>query len=144
MASVPLSCQRHHVDCQLTCICRGVVACHHAGYSLNILNFWPLVWLFPLHPFYASCSGGLASESPIDVRNVASQALEEYDALLHADEPPLALQHPVTRRFCDPEWNGLDDGDEVPLRPFLERLAEGLVEGSEGRSLDWTGWEVGK
>ena len=57
----------------------------------------------------------------------------------------LSLFSTQSRRFCDPEWNGLDDGgDEVPLRPFLERLAEGLVEGSEGRSLDWTGWEVGK
>ena len=91
----------------------------------------------PISSPYVFFSGGLASESPIDVRNVASKALAEYDAMLHVDEPPLALQHPVTRRFCDPQWVGLDDGDEVPLRPYLERLAQGLVEGLEGAGTGW-------
>ena len=78
----------------------------------------------------------MASESPTDVQDIAAKALAEYDAMLHVDEPPLALQHPVTRRFCDPQWRGLDD-DEVPLRPYLERLAQGLVEGSEGAGTGW-------
>ena len=30
----------------------------------------------------------------------------------------------TTRRFLDPEWRGLHN-DEIPLRPFLTRLASG-------------------
>ena len=68
-------------------------------------------------------SGGLASSDPTEVRNVAQNALLEFDSL-----PPEQqhLQHAMTRRFCQPDWKGLNDkAKEIPLRPFLERLAKG-------------------
>lgn len=67
--------------------------------------------------------GGLASSDAADVRNTASVALREFDATEHCQH-----HHPMTLRFCQAEWKGLDrDGSEVPLRPFMERLARGAA-----------------
>ena len=72
---------------------------------------------------HISIQGGLASGNAADVRNTASVALREFDATEHRQQ-----HHPMTLRFCQAEWNGLDrDGSEVPLRPFLERLARGAA-----------------
>jgi len=76
-------------------------------------------------------SGGLASDNPTDVRRVAVSALDQYAAMQQEEgheHPWHPCQHAQSRRFCDPKWRGLDNDDqEVPLRPYLERLAAGKV-----------------
>ena len=64
------------------------------------------------------CQGGLASNVVADVRNVACEALKQFDA------KPAEHHHAMTLRFCSNSWTGLD-GDEIPLRPFMERLSAG-------------------
>ena len=85
------------------------------------LSYWQeLPWLL--------C--GLVSQNPCHIQRTASKA----DA---------KATHVLSRRFCDPAWNGIGEAGadpEVPLRPFMERLASGpaLVSSSFTDSNDRT------
>lgn len=66
-------------------------------------------------------AGGLASGDQSEARETARKALKLYD------EGRGQTHHAMSKRFLDSQWTGLDDGDEVPLRPLVERLAAGEV-----------------
>lgn len=52
----------------------------------------------------------------------AQDALSLWD--IHSASGGSATLHNQTRRFLDPQWTGLCN-DEVPLRKFVQRMAEG-------------------
>ena len=52
----------------------------------------------------------------------AKDALSLWD--IHCATAESATLHNQTRRFLDPQWTGLCN-DEVPLRKFVERMAQG-------------------
>ena len=54
--------------------------------------------------------------------NAARDALSLWD--IHSASGGSATLHNQTRRFLDPQWTGLCN-DEVPLRKFVQRMAEG-------------------
>ena len=69
------------------------------------------------------CSGALASQDPIHLRETARRALEQFDL---QQCPEDCLQHAMTQRFCSAQWSGLTpEYPELPLRPLMERLAKG-------------------
>ena len=55
----------------------------------------------------------------MDVRETAKKALNLWD------KGGPQCDHAMSRRVLDQTWTGLDGGDEVSLRPFTQRLAEG-------------------
>lgn len=67
----------------------------------------------------AMLPGGLASGNPQDVRETAKNAIKLWD------QGSPQNGNAMSKRFLDAEWTGLREGEEVPLRPFIERLAQG-------------------